>query len=515
MANNPFTPTDPITRPEDFIGRSEQLKIVIDALIHGTNVLLTGYRGIGKTSLADQTLVALRTKGRSLIAQTGISFPPTAPNIASYTCSSDSSLADIAEGLLASLRRNMGATTKAVLKGEINLGFAKGSVELKDAEFNIKSVSALFVNAISELIATAHSNDGFTYFLIDEIDVLADSVLLGAFVKVVKESFRNEGKERFAFLLVGQRGVAQKLIRDHPSVGRTLTFVDIPRMTNGEIGQIFSRAAQRANLRFDPGVISEISALAHGFPSVAQLIGYQCYFVDVDGFIDVLDFESAVSRAAEKLRAERYVADVKDVVQREPSLKILSFLCDESDDVINIRNLASTFGETISDESFRAELNLLSDSDLIEWVDKNSIKLKDRLIAIYYFLRSIRIRSTELIKTVVDILQRRGYKCRVGGIESDRLLDIIATKEIAVFLFLKRQFRIGVICLPSHEIVPESLVSNISENCKSILQKYSLEFLIAASGSSLRDPAAIDSLATVGVRLYTLEELTRMKFENY
>ncbi len=56
---NPFRPGKPITDPELFAGRREELSLLVDALYQtGTgnarHIIVTGARGIGKSSLVNQ-----------------------------------------------------------------------------------------------------------------------------------------------------------------------------------------------------------------------------------------------------------------------------------------------------------------------------------------------------------------------------------------------------------------------------------------------------------------------------
>lgn len=51
---NPFTPQEPVIDPNKFAGRGEAIKNAVDALFNHKNIIITGERGIGKSSLAFQ-----------------------------------------------------------------------------------------------------------------------------------------------------------------------------------------------------------------------------------------------------------------------------------------------------------------------------------------------------------------------------------------------------------------------------------------------------------------------------
>lgn len=60
LKKNPFTPQDPINDPQKFAGRSVSVANAIDSLFNGKNILISGQRGVGKSSLAIQLLNVLK-----------------------------------------------------------------------------------------------------------------------------------------------------------------------------------------------------------------------------------------------------------------------------------------------------------------------------------------------------------------------------------------------------------------------------------------------------------------------
>ena len=53
---NPFTPQEPVTDPNKFAGRGEAIRNAVDALFNNKNIIVTGERGIGKSSVAYQLI---------------------------------------------------------------------------------------------------------------------------------------------------------------------------------------------------------------------------------------------------------------------------------------------------------------------------------------------------------------------------------------------------------------------------------------------------------------------------
>ena len=98
---NPFTPQDPVTDPRKFAGRTDVLINTIDCLFNNKNVLVTGARGMGKSSVAYQ-LVKLTRGDRTLIDRIGLDTGGFEFNHATgdHRCLPGNTLHSIAQGLM-------------------------------------------------------------------------------------------------------------------------------------------------------------------------------------------------------------------------------------------------------------------------------------------------------------------------------------------------------------------------------------------------------------------------------
>lgn len=129
MKKNPFTPQDPVTDPGKFAGRKAAFINAVDAIYNSKNVLLSGPRGIGKSSIAYQ-LLYLASGDNSLADRLGIDLGGEKFNriTGDHRCTPDNDLQEIAQSLITTLLHNLGLnqlTNETEEKAELSLKFFK------------------------------------------------------------------------------------------------------------------------------------------------------------------------------------------------------------------------------------------------------------------------------------------------------------------------------------------------------------------------------------------------------
>jgi cold shock CspA family protein len=298
MRDNPFTPQEPMINPRKFVGRKECIESAIYALFNGKNILIDGYRGIGKSSVALQLLFA--TQGEiELLDKLGIKFAGKPFNnvTGDYRCLPNSNLADIISGLITTLQIYLGKYTKTKS--------SQNSVELDAKILSVKhlseteplspsDLSVWFVAESKKLLKdNAYGAQGIT-FLIDEIDVLFDKVDLASFLKATIEKFRADSYFSVNFIVSGVTGTATELIIQHPSSERLFEHLEIPRMNNQELSGIIDAALVDSGVTIEDEAKRRITRLSNDFPYPVHLLGYHSFRIDSDNIIDIPDVEKAI-----------------------------------------------------------------------------------------------------------------------------------------------------------------------------------------------------------------------------
>ncbi len=112
---SPYTPTDPVTKPEHLVGRSEEIQLLLANVLSGRNTLVTGERGVGKTSLLSVLATVLKNHAYDAKRLFCMSVP-SGSIVAFTTCSPECTVDSVADSLLRSLSRSTGIELSGVKK---------------------------------------------------------------------------------------------------------------------------------------------------------------------------------------------------------------------------------------------------------------------------------------------------------------------------------------------------------------------------------------------------------------
>lgn len=293
---NPFTPNQPIN-PQYFAGRLQEVERVNAALNqtrHGKtqHVLLTGERGIGKTSLAFYERFVAEQPNE--ILKTDFHFAA-----AYYTVERGQSLADVCRGLvsklLASVDLGIAQLCLEKLKrltlhfsihvpgvGEINVAPAR-------AEDVRTRLYADFEKAIEEAWDELKSTHNGILLIIDELHNLNSFDGVGSFFKVVSEAWAADGYRQAMFTVIGLPQISTNISEDDRSAPRVFSYVELTRMTEEESLVILRKCLSDTGKRIEDDAARLIAFRSGGFPYFLHQLGYDAFEVDSDGVINTLD----------------------------------------------------------------------------------------------------------------------------------------------------------------------------------------------------------------------------------
>lgn len=320
MKHNPFTPQDPVTDPNKFAGRRSHFHNAVDALYNAKNILVSGPRGIGKSSISYQ-LLYLAAGDSTLAERLGIDLGGEVFGriVGDHRCTPGNTIVDVATSLLITLQESIGRSlTIKQQEREVSFDlkyFKLGSKETLEPSStgDLATMFCIDVDRIFKSLATPVS--GIT-FLIDEVDVLLTEVDLAPFLKAVVEKLRLSYHLTTSFIVSGVTGITTELLLQHPSAGRLFENLGLDSMSNGELGEIIDLCLQDTGVEVTDHAKNRIVGLANNFPQPVHLIGYHAFRLDADAYIDVEDVEKAKQFVVTDLKKQEFKDRFERLIQR-------------------------------------------------------------------------------------------------------------------------------------------------------------------------------------------------------
>jgi hypothetical protein len=386
---NPFTPNSPID-PQYFAGRINEIFKVQAALNqtrHGKtqHILLTGERGIGKTSLG--IFARFIAENPNEILKTDFQYAT-----AYYTVERDQALVDVCRGLTTRLLQNVerGLAQKCAdrLKN-LKLHFAihvPGVGEIKvDPETIPETKSRLYADferAIEEAWDELKSTYNGILLVVDEIHNLRTFDGAGSFFKVVSEAWAVDGYRNAMFAVIGLPNVPMDISKDDPSAPRIFSYVELKRMTTEECLNIVQSCVTKSGKRIEDVAALQIAARSGGFPYFLHQLGYDAFEKDTDGVIDMHDLEVAFSSSL--LQFERmFFGDLYKSVEGKQKQKIVDELAGCYSNPRSAKDLA----KALRIKNVHQYLKPLEKDGIVEKT-KSGYRLSSELLSIYVRART-------------------------------------------------------------------------------------------------------------------------------
>jgi hypothetical protein len=357
---NPFAPNS-LVNPGMFVGRLKEVQRLETCLFQTqanqpTNFMITGERGIGKSSLlsylrweAEGTITSEDRNFKFLVVDTDIDVNTTQSGL----------LEKIRLGIDAALAKT--EATRSFLKE--TWGFLQrvevASVKLKPAEkheseellaerfsYTLAEISNRLTNLDSLFFGSQY--DGIL-ILIDEADNASPNLGLGSFLKLLSERLQKRGCRRVVFGLAGLPPLRDVLFESHPSSLRLFDEVELGTLSNDEVGRVIDRCMAKANeINTETTAIADAAKallifLSEGYPHFIQQFGYSAFNKHTNNVITDDDVSNGAFSKGGAL------------------------------DLIGDRYYRNNFYNKIQSENYRKVLRIMANSG-IEWVKKATIQ---------------------------------------------------------------------------------------------------------------------------------------------
>jgi hypothetical protein len=362
---NPFQPNSPVASGL-FVGRGRELLALEQALVQARagqpkHFLLTGERGIGKTSLLDY----IRDVAKGAYAPDEEKFNFLVIDV---VIEKTTSRASLARKIQRCLDRELGRTEKARGFLKKAWGFAS-RVEVANVSISGAAPPATDEDLLDEFAysfaetAIRICNDRVepglfdaqhdgVLICMDEVDRAPASLELGALIKTLLERLQRRGCTNLMFGLAGLPEVRDVLRTSHQSVLRVFDDLPLERLEPKEVRQVVDRCLALANEKnrvktsIDEEGHNMLASLSEGYPHFIQQYGYSAFSRDTDGVIDQNDvlFGAFGPGGALKAIGERYYRDdFYNRIQKDSYRQVLRIMADKLDGWVTKEEIRERF----------------------------------------------------------------------------------------------------------------------------------------------------------------------------
>jgi hypothetical protein len=349
-----------------FVGRVAELRRLESALAQTKagsplNIMITGERGIGKSSLLNyfKDVACGRREG---LDESTYSFLVIDTDIDENT-TQIGLIKKIQLGLSQALGKTETARSFLTSCWEFLQRVEAGPVKLRPAtpedndELLLEQFAYSLADLTDRLCADGESgifgarSDGIL-ILLDEADNAATHVSLGSFFKLLTERLQRRGCSRVAFGIAGLPELRNVLSLSHKSSLRLFEELPLERLSAEEVNIVIELGLKRANRAnvsatdITPEAAASLVYYSEGYPHFIQQFAYSAFASDTDGTIDEEDVNAGAfaRRGALELIADRYYRDdFYNRVQQEGYRDVLRIMAGRLDDWVTKREIREAF----------------------------------------------------------------------------------------------------------------------------------------------------------------------------
>ena len=379
MKINPFNPNSPVN-PGMFVGRLEELNRLENYLYqtragHPINFIITGERGIGKSSLL------LTFKG---LAEGKVHFTENT-TFKYLVIDTDINKRTNQVGLIRKIELGLREKLSDTEPGRKFLNDAwsfiqrveAGGVKIHAEEKSDEAELILeeFSYALSKIINRVCQPDkqtnifGANYdgvvLLIDEVDNSSPELDIGTFFKFLLERLQRRNCNNLMIGIAGLPEIIDVLRTSHPSSLRQFDILRLARLTDDEISTVINLNINKANednkiqTSLDDVARTSLVYFSEGYPHFIQQFGYSAFEYDTDNHIDNDDVWASVfdkSGALYVIGERYYKSNFYQKIQQESYRQVLRIMAQNFNEWISKKEIREKFqgSETVLSNALKA-----------------------------------------------------------------------------------------------------------------------------------------------------------------
>jgi len=281
LLKTPFNSDRLETNPMIYGLRETIIQESIKELFNDKSLLITGPRGIGKSSLSYQLQKVLEGD-KTLLQRCLISIELPRFIIIDYTCTSCDTLESIVTEIVQKIDRKLEDSESKYEIKKAELGFSlfsmfSGKIEATKREGKQSTIIKCFIDVIVKLYdiyTEPHIN-----IVVDELDQLGAEHNFAHFIKVVLETLDRQNINGLSFIFAGQSDVLKSLLKQQPSFHRLAKHIDLRPLDDENSQLVFESCIDRAEIytEVSDNAKETLLKLASGYPYFIHVLGHEAF----------------------------------------------------------------------------------------------------------------------------------------------------------------------------------------------------------------------------------------------
>lgn len=284
LLKTPFKTDSLETDPYVYGLRPIVIKTAITELYNDKSILITGPRGIGKSSLRYQLQKVLQGSD-TLLKRCALDVDMEKYITIEHVCSSEDTLESIIEKIINCMEAKLEEKDSQYRIKDLSFDISffgavktKLNIEKKvnDGNNEMSLVDALVsvVKGVSNMYVAPHIN-----IAIDELDQLDEKYNIAHFIKVVLETLNTDDYDVLSFILVGQDNLYKRLYSQQPAFARLVKHIILEPLADEYAEMVLDACLKRSNVSI--GINYEAKELlldlSGGYPYYIQKLGHETF----------------------------------------------------------------------------------------------------------------------------------------------------------------------------------------------------------------------------------------------
>ena len=453
LKRSPFKVNRREKDPEAFGLRTKEIVACVEALFNQTSLVISGPKGIGKTSLGDQIQIILQGNS-ALLKRCGLDAKFSNHLCVYYPVASGITLDKIVLDILYLLEKEGRSLLNVGFSDvkpsfEIDLGIVKARLETEvhSTKRSPATTAFQFAEGLQLLLQGIQKlRYGGITILLDELDQLPTEIEFGKFAKVVHETLDSKNLNNVTFLFIGRSGTYTRFSNEHPSFERIVHHVPLSILDREAAEHVLFYAAKHASPPFgiEQHALDLILGLASGYPDTLHLIGNAAFLeMKNEKKMTQEDVLNGIQAVLESNKREKYLEQIKGLSEDE--IIVLNSLSRYEAETLPTRIpyswLSRKLGFFKSDFNLVATLNSLVQRGYLIHNEKQAYyQFAEELLKVFFNLLNMerrelisvrRSKQDEIIRaerreTEIQSLLRSGD---VGDIDDRKYLEVLDKDE--------------------------------------------------------------------------------------